>query len=211
MQTAQSESFEKAYREAFALAADALLKKDIRACCAHADARLLGGTEQRIRVELPLCNKRIAIDLPDCIFTTAGGEDVSMWEKLLILHYLCAADGYPLSNRLVSFRQLKTAVAYFTAFEKRCIQPFVRLYARDPRVLAEQLHILGAQPALFGDFAVRLNALPRVPVVFMVWHGDDEFPAAGNILFDESIEHYLSAEDITVMCQQIIMKTARRL
>jgi hypothetical protein len=38
----------------------------------------------------------------------------------------------------------------------------------------------------------------------MIWRGDDEFPPEGNILFDRSISHFLSAEDIAWLAGMII-------
>ena len=210
MRTPHYTSFDKACQEAFSLACETLLQKDIQACCDHAGARLLSTAVRNPRVEVLFLNGTIAITLPDFIFSTNGAGDIGIREKILILHYLCAADGFPLQDSQVNFKQLRTAAPYFPLFEKRCIQPFVRLYQKDKETLAERLRLLGGASAPFGDFAVRLNVLPRIPVVFLVWRGDDEFPAQGNILFDASIEHYLSGEDIVVMCQQIITKTAQQ-
>lgn len=211
MQTPQSNSFDKACREAFALACETFLQKDIQACCDNAGAHLLRNTEKQSSIRMSCFNRTVTINIPGFFFSTAGTGDIGMREKILILHYLCTADGFPLQERQVNFKQLRSAAPYFPLFEKRCIQPLVSLYLQDTGMLTERLQMLGGTSESFGDFSVRLNAFPRVPVVFLAWHGDDEFPARGDILFDAGIEHYLSGEDIVVMCQQIVTKTARRL
>jgi hypothetical protein len=54
--------------------------------------------------------------------------------------------------------------------------------------------------------------LPRVPITFILWEGDDEFPPSIKILFDPSITGYLPLEDISVISKLAstrIVKEAR--
>ena len=70
---------------------------------------------------------------------------------------------------------------------------------------------LGGRPAEYWDAAVNIDAFKKVPLTFVLWRGDEEFAAEGNILFDSSICGYLSSEDITVLCEIIswkLIKTA---
>jgi hypothetical protein len=48
-----------------------------------------------------------------------------------------------------------------------------------------------------------------VPVTLVLWGGDEEFPARGNILFDDTISGYLSTYDITVLCDAIVWRLVR--
>jgi hypothetical protein len=58
---------------------------------------------------------------------------------------------------------------------------------------------LGGHKAEHGDESFVLAALPRVPMTYILWKGDEEFPAAVQLLFDKSVEGYLSLEDIVVV------------
>jgi len=49
-------------------------------------------------------------------------------------------------------------------------------------------------------------ALPRIPMTYVLWKGDEEFPATIQLLFDKSVEGYLSLEDIVVVSE---MATSR--
>ena len=49
--------------------------------------------------------------------------------------------------------------------------------------------------------AVALAALPRVPIAFVLWCGDDEFTPSASVVFDASIEGYLDAEAATVLAE----------
>ncbi|MEE8541956.1 MAG: DUF3786 domain-containing protein, partial [Desulfobacterales bacterium] len=50
------------------------------------------------------------------------------------------------------------------------------------------------------------NLFPRVPVQLIVWEGDDEFPAAANILFDQTVGAILSPEDIAWLAGMIVYR-----
>ena len=55
-----------------------------------------------------------------------------------------------------------------------------------------------------GDLAVRIQALPLIPVALILWRGDDEFSPEGTILFDRTVSKILSAEDIAWLAGMII-------
>jgi len=48
--------------------------------------------------------------------------------------------------------------------------------------------------------------LPNVPVRLILWAGDDEFPAAANILFDQNIGGILSPEDIAWLSGMLVYR-----
>jgi hypothetical protein len=56
---------------------------------------------------------------------------------------------------------------------------------------------LSGRPAPQGDKAYTINALPLVPLTYVLWKGDEEFPPRSQVLLDASVEAYLDAEAIT--------------
>jgi hypothetical protein len=67
-------------------------------------------------------------------------------------------------------------------------------------MLAAAAELDGA-PLAMGDAGVAVPALPRVPIAFVLWGGDDEFAPSASIVFDASIEGYLDAEAATVLAE----------
>jgi hypothetical protein len=59
----------------------------------------------------------------------------------------------------------------------------------------------GGEPVEIGDVSFVLRAFPYVPVQYVLWEGDDEFPPSVQLLFDASVDHYLALEDIVVLGQ----------
>ena len=47
-----------------------------------------------------------------------------------------------------------------------------------------------------ADAAICLRPFPRIPVYYLLWGGNEEFPAKFSILFDRSIDHHLPADAI---------------
>jgi len=198
-------TFEQAFEEAYDLACKQVLEKGIELCAENAGASCSIVSDAACRVELSFLNKKVSIAFPDFTFTSGSVKPPGIWEKILILHYLYRSDGSPLKKAQINFKQLKSGASYFPSFENRCIKPFVKLCTDDTDGFLAKASLFGGIKADAGDFAVTFTPLPYVPVTFVYWKADDEFPATGSVLFDESIEHFLSAEDIVVICQQIVL------
>ena len=52
--------------------------------------------------------------------------------------------------------------------------------------------------------ALRSRPPPRYPVWLKVWFADEEFPASGRLLLDESALHYLTIEDAVTVGSLIL-------
>lgn len=176
---------------------------DIEEQCRKSGARYhVIGFRKSISVQY--LNRTYLITLPDVeISLMDSPEAIPIRDRILILHYLLTAKGTPPANKLITFRELAEGSVYYPTFAKRTIQPLVDNFGPDPRLLLEASLKLGGQKAGYGDMAVTINAFPHVLITIVLWRGDDEFPAQGNVLFDASISHYLPTEDITVLCEII--------
>jgi hypothetical protein len=199
-------SFEIAYEEAFSLACKEFLQKDVYSCCINAGAEVFKHSEDSFNIKINFLNRPVNINIPEFAFSLESPDNIGIWEKILILHYLSNSDETPLTNSLINYKQVKSGSNYFPTFEKRSIKPLISSFGKEPHLLIESSKQLGGEEVSYGDFGVKITAFPFVPIFLVIWKGDEEFPATGNILFDSSIEKRLSAEDIAVMCQQIVFK-----
>jgi hypothetical protein len=48
-----------------------------------------------------------------------------------------------------------------------------------------------------------------VSITLVLWRGDEEVAPNGSILFDANIADYLSAEDVTVLCETLVRRMVR--
>jgi len=137
--------------------------------------------------------------------------EVDLTVKILILHYLFTANGAPLQNRWISFKELPDGAIYIEPFTRRAIKPLVNLFAERQEDLVRLAKKLGGREENLGDTSVTINVFPRVPVTYVIWGGDDEFPATGNILFDASSPNYLPTEDYAVISGLVVYKLGKML
>ena len=128
----------------------------------------------------------------------AQGE-VTMTEKVLLLHYLIHSKPESLSGRNISFMEVPEGGAvYYSTFKKRAIDPLVKVFSDNiPAFKKASLTFNGAS-GNFGNASTTIFAFPMVPITYVIWQGDDEVASSGTILFDASIPCFLPVEDIVL-------------
>ncbi len=200
-------TFQVAYSEALKRAQADLRSRDCAACCAGAGAALMLRNGSADAIELDFLNRPVRINLPEMSFSAeADGKPALIWEQIIILHYLANSERAALKHRLVNYRSLRDGAVYAAAFERRCITPMLAAFGSTPDSLPAAAAMLGGTPADYGDCSVSLPALPRLDISCCLWKGDAEFGPEASILFDAGAEDFLCAEDIAVLCQQIVLK-----
>jgi hypothetical protein len=138
-----------------------------------------------------------------------GQRSISLREEILILHYLGKASGAPLADRWISFSDIPEGVFYSSVFLMRCKSPLIKFFGEDPQDLLAVAEEVEGEPLDLGDTGIRIQAFPRVPIAVALWKGDAEFPAEGSLLFDASVNGYLSAEDIIILAETVVWKLIR--
>jgi len=118
---------------------------------------------------------------------------------LVVLHYLISADGAPMADRWVSFRELPDGRVYDAAFRQRACQPLAVRFGQRPEALASAAQALGGERLVWGDVSFMFQVLPRVRAAVVLHTGDEEFPPEVTMLFDASLRHYLPIEDVAVL------------
>jgi len=136
---------------------------------------------------------------------------VPIRDKILILHYFTQAKGAPITNKLITFKELPEGATYFPTFSKRAIKPHLDHFGREPERLIDTAEKLGGHRVDYGDVAVAIKAFSYVPITLILWQGNGEFAPEGSVLFDSTISDYLSTYDITVLCETISWRLVKYL
>ena len=153
------------------------------------------------RIALRCLGQDYVITYPEGAVSTASGEPVDEHLAILLLLYLTEAGGRLLEGRWIAFEQISGGAGYVASFRGRVVAPLLRTFGRRPEALLEAAAGLDGSSLDMGDAAVALAALPRVPIAFVLWCGDDEFTPSGSVVFDASVEGYLDAEAVTVLAE----------
>lgn len=201
---------EYGYRLAYRLVREQLARiDDIEQQCRKSGAQYIA-SQKTIVIEY--LNQPYLVTLPDTKVSIKTGEPaVSVRDELLILHYFIKAKGTPLSQKLITYKELKEGINYFPVFSKRAIKPLVNFFGKEPHRLLDIAGILGGHKADYGDVAVTIDAFKQVPVTLVLWQGDGEFPPDGNIMFDSTVTDYLTNDDIHVLCETIAWRLVKLL
>ena len=141
-------------------------------------------------------------------FFSPSKKTVSLVTRVILLHYLMRADESPLTGKWVGYKDIPGGLLYMGVFARRVTEPLIRKFGRFAKRFQEVGIGSGGIPADIGDASFRLSVLPRIPIQYVLWEGDDEFPPSVQLLFDSSVDHYLPLEDIVVLGQ---MATGRLL
>ncbi len=148
-------------------------------------------------------NTGVAWDGSDFIIPWYNKEvklcDGNIEEQIIWYHYMLANGPKLERNRFISYKQVPGAIIYNDNFIKRAINPMVQMFKDDLDTFLEIGQALGGVRASHGHMAFTLKVLPYVSLTYVIWEGDDEIPANGNILFDESAIEWFCAEDLVVL------------
>ncbi|HNT42962.1 MAG TPA: DUF3786 domain-containing protein [Syntrophorhabdaceae bacterium] len=165
------------------------------------------------RVHVPFFDETILFNIPGFTFSSSRGANVTLVAKIVILHYINTASGTPLTGDKVAYGDIPACMHYDPVFEKRVLKPLVRAFGYDRHTFLDAGRNLGAKEEGFGDASFTLFAFPKVPITFVLWEGDSEFPPSARALFDPSVTGYLPLEDIVVVSKLAagrILKTAMK-
>ena len=185
---------------AYEKARHALRLSDPRAIAARADVLYRESDGKCGVFAIRYFDRRYEVAYPDGTVAEAdSAKEASVFTQILLLHYLTTADGTPLRGEWVTFRQLPNGLMYERAFRARSLDPLAARFGSDADRFAAAAQRTGGEPARLGDRSFLFRALPRLPLLCVLWLGDEEMPAEANILFDASAGRYLPTEDLAAV------------
>lgn len=133
-------------------------------------------------------------------------EQLSEWHRLIIMHYLNLADGFPLTGEAITLSDMPDGVIRGTKFDRTAADAICKfLLGKSEDKVKLILEKMGAEflPGK-ADMNVKLPFLPRFPLYLNIWFADDEFPPSARLLVDRSAGHYLTVED-AVMTGDLVL------
>ena len=116
--------------------------------------------------------------------------------RILLLRYLQLAHPTPPDGTYVSFRDMPGGDLYFQPFQGRCIFRLLGKYGRRIDVFRSVLASMGAQKIEYADACYDVELFDGLFVRFILWEGDDEFPASAQILFSFNFRNAFETYDL---------------
>ena len=152
------------------------------------------------RFYLPFFNRTILIPVPRGKITDEKSAPIPPYLELLLLHYLITADGTPVADRWITYRQLPGAALFEGRFTNMAVHSLLQAFGHDLEGFLRAGEALGGTPmSRTGDAAFRFIALPQLTMAIILYLGDEDVFPSVNVLFDASAPHYLPTEDLSYL------------
>ncbi len=170
-----------------------------------------GGKAYRIRLlhqqymVLPVQRSITRESNPSAGFQQHG--EILFDEALVLLLYLLKAREIPLAGKQQTEKDLPGGEGFFRGPHVLARQPIIERFGRDAGEFRRAALSLGGRPLDFGDAAFRFQALPRIPLDYIFWAEDEEFPARLTIAFDPTVSCHLPLDVVWAL----VNLTTRRL
>ncbi len=164
-------------------------------------AALCGGTLQEPGILLAYWDRETIIVWPELTATyLESKEESSTFDTAMLLYYLTCADGTPMADKWIGFRELPDGGFYHQAFQGYSGNKIADQFGEDPDRYTAASNALGggALPAL-APYAFSFSPLPMIRLACALWPGDDDFPSKASILFDASASHYMPTDGLALL------------
>ena len=122
--------------------------------------------------------------------------NISFSEALVLVIYLLRAKEIPLAGRQQTEKELPGGETFFRGPHELPRKPILKRFGSDPEGFLRAGLSLGGQRLDCGDAALRFLALPRVPLDYILWVEDEEFPARLTLAFDPTVAVHLPLDVI---------------
>ena len=148
---------------------------------------------------LPFLKEYLLVDIESrCLHRQSHGRWARAENPLLelvCLSYLLNAGPQSLSQQMVSAKELRTG-HFFTGPHELKTQPLLNRHGNDLEGFKKAAERAGGEDLGLADAAYKFEALPKIPLHYLFWKGDEEFDPRLSVLFDRSIEYHLAADII---------------
>ncbi len=157
---------------------------------------------------LPVLNQKYLI-LPaeQKVFCMHGDfceeENLRDYFYLMVLLYLLnAQEGEP-TRTWISEKEMKGGTTFFRGPHALQVDELKNAFGRNPDAFGRAGRRLGGVELLFGDKAFALSVLPKVPLAYVLWKADQEFPAQVTVMFDSTIQKHFSLDGIWCIVAEV--------
>jgi len=152
-------------------------------------------------IRLSYWGQQIAISCED--YTARNmkdGKECSVYDMGMLLYYLREADGTPLADEWIGYRQLPGGSFYSQAFQGYTGDRLAKVYGEQPEAFMKAAEILdGVRLTGLPGVAYAFLPLPRTRLAAILYPGDEEFAARASVLFDASASHYMTTDGLALL------------
>ncbi len=151
-----------------------------------------------------------ALSFPALVARQADRELPWIDQAMLLYYFSTAAGaaqaGSALDGRWISFAELPNGRFYNQAFQGYTGQSLARFFEENKQRFEHAATGLAGAPYPLGDASFTFQALPRVPILVVMWQGDEDFPSSFQVLFDAAASRYLPTDGYAILGSALTRK-----
>jgi hypothetical protein len=138
-------------------------------------------------------------------------EDLSIWDKLLVLMYIRNAGRGSPSGKWTAFRDLKDGSIKSAGFRVMCEEPLARMFDDNKDGFLKRLISLGAEKVkgYSTEYSYIIHPLPKIPFLILLWPAEEDFAPQCSVLLDETGTDFLDVEALTFLGQALVRAIRR--
>ncbi len=130
-------------------------------------------------------------------------EELRDYFYLMVLLYLLHAKGGDPTRTWISEKELKGGTTFFRGPHALRVEELKAAFGKTPDSFARAGSRLDGVELLFGDKAFSLTVFPKVPIAYVLWKEDEEFPAQVTVMFDSSIQNHFTLDGIWCLVAEV--------
>ena len=127
-------------------------------------------------------------------------------DRVLFMRHLLEGQRCGDHSGFLTYAQMPWGDVYDRQFHNRCVNRLAGTYGSRIAAFEHACLALGGQPLAGSGTGFELPFMPGLLLRFIVWEGDEEFPAAAQILFSDNFPRAFSAEDRVILCEYTLGK-----
>jgi hypothetical protein len=160
-----------------------------------------GGTLVDQKILLVYWGQQIEISCTDLkAYRLSDRSECSVYDAGMLLYYLREADGTPMADHWIGYRELPGGNFYGQAFQGYSGDRLARVYGEHSEVYIKAAQMLdGMKLTALPGVAYAFQPLPRIRLASILYPGDEEFPARASVLFDAAANHYMTTDGLALL------------
>ena len=148
------------------------------------------------RFTFTVLGEKKTVSWPD--FDDEGWRDK---DRVLFMRHLLEGRRCGPFREFVTYAQMPWGEVYDKPFHGRCVNRLAGTYGARIAAFRKACEGLGGRPLESSGTGYEFAFLPGLFLRFIVWEGDEEFPASAQILFSDNFPRAFSAEDRVIACE----------
>ena len=125
-------------------------------------------------------------------------------ERILFMRYLLEGKTVRFTTEFAAYKEFDDGAIYNQPFTGRCIYRMLGSYGKNPEGFIKACEHWGGHRIKSSGIMYEFEFMKNLFLRYILWEGDDEFPANMQILFSKNFAETFSAEDRVVVCEYLI-------